>query len=223
MVHPDSVELLSVCLRGLDSDRFQCSRLLALYAATVATADSACMRLAVGVSAAGGVPRQALYEVVLQSYLFLGFPRMLLAAEQLEHVLPRQDASADTRPINEDEASRWFERGLILYNQVYGDKAAVLRHKVEGMAPEVFRWMIIEGYGKVLSRAGLSIVDRELAIVSFLMMENREQQLVSHMNGAVNVGAPAELLETVVHDIGEAAGEGYRTALSVMRRMGLGS
>ena len=79
--------------------------------------------------------------------------------------------------------------------------------------------MIIEGYGKVLSRPGLGIVERELANVAFLMGEDYEQQLHSHMRGALNVGATEELLKTVVHDIGEAAGNGYRTAQAILTKL----
>ena len=51
------------------------------------------------------------------------------------------------------------------------------------------------------------------------MMEDRRQQLHSHMRGAINVGAPAELLRCVIDDIGEAAGSGYDTALEILRKL----
>ena len=111
--------------------------------------------------------------------------------------------------------------GVELCRRVYRGNYELLKGKVEAIAPEIFRWMIVEGYGKVLSRPGLGSVDRELSITSFLMMEDRAQQLYSHMKGALNVGAPGELLAAVVNDIGEAAGAGYETALEILEKLGV--
>jgi 4-carboxymuconolactone decarboxylase len=88
------------------------------------------------------------------------------------------------------------------------------------MAPEVFRWMIIEGYGKVLSRPALDIVSREVSIVAFLMMEDRCKQLRSHIIGALNIGAPMEMILLVVDDIGAAAGSGYKSSKAIISRAG---
>jgi alkylhydroperoxidase/carboxymuconolactone decarboxylase family protein YurZ len=103
-----------------------------------------------------------------------------------------------------------------LYKRVYDSNAERLRAHVENMAPEIFRWMIVEGYGKVLSRPGLNIIDRETSIIAFLTMENRRKQLFSHIRGALNVGAGAEIVRLVVDDIGDAAGDGYKTALELL-------
>lgn len=48
-------------------------------------------------------------------------------------------------------------------------------------------WLIIEGYGKVLGRKGLSLKERELCIVSILSAMKFEEQLYSHIIGAINV------------------------------------
>ncbi|MEW5994266.1 MAG: carboxymuconolactone decarboxylase family protein, partial [Candidatus Zixiibacteriota bacterium] len=78
-----------------------------------------------------------------------------------------------------------------------------------------------EGYGKVLSRPGLGIIDRELAIVSCLVIDRREKQLHSHIRGAANVGASPELIRLVVEDLGEAAGSGYRLACDILNQLGI--
>jgi alkylhydroperoxidase/carboxymuconolactone decarboxylase family protein YurZ len=89
------------------------------------------------------------------------------------------------------------------------------------MAPEVFLWMELEGYGKVLSRPGLDVIDRELAIVACLMIEHRPAQLHSHIRGALNVGAPRELLGDVVSDLRTVAVEGYRSACGIIEKLGI--
>ncbi len=179
------------------------------------------MEIAVKGSVKQGVNRAMLYEVVLQSYLFLGFPRMLIAAESLDKVLPGKNTNPRTVMTGDRESNDWYESGMKLYQRIYDRSSASLRDKVEAIAPEIFRWMIIEGYGKVLSRPGLDIVDREVSIIGFLMMENRDQQLHSHVRGAENVGASPELLRYVAEDIGGAAGDGYHTMLTLLKNMGI--
>ena len=49
--------------------------------------------------------------------------------------------------------------------------------------------MVQEGYGKVLGRSGLSLVERELCIVALLAVLDVPKQLYSHLRGALNVGA----------------------------------
>ena len=197
------------------------TRLLAYYSVAITWADDALMQETVHAARAYKVDRRALYEIVLQSYLFLGFPRMLLAAESLEAAWPLENGDAKLEPITPSEAADWFERGEILCKKVYDTTYESLRDAVLSKSPEIFRWMIFEGYGKVLSRPGLPIVDRELSIVAFLMAENRPRQLHSHIKGALNVGAPEELVRRVVVDLKPLAPHGYQSAREIFDRIGL--
>ncbi len=194
-------------------------RALAVYSAAIALADDDAMTRAIGVGQRLDLSREMFYEIVLQSYLFLGFPRMLNAAENLDRSLPVERNGGGLRQISQSESSQWFENGLSLCRKVYAEKYDSLFGKVAAMAPEVFRWMIIEGYGKVLSRPLLDIVSRELSIIAFLMMENRKKQLHSHIVGAINVGASIELINSVIEDIGTAAGDGLESSRQIMGRL----
>lgn len=191
-----------------------------MYSASVALADERAMGEAITRGRDSGVTAEMFYEIVLQSYLFLGFPRMLNAAETLDRVFPATHNGMKLAQIDSTESAEWFDRGVKLCREVYADKYESLMDRVAAMAPEVFRWMIIEGYGKVLSRPVVDIVSRELSIVAFLMMENREKQLQSHIMGALNVGAPVSLIRTVVEDIGSSSGKGYETSMNVLTRLG---
>lgn len=195
------------------------SRCLALYSAAVTVADEELLSLTIECGTKHGVTREQFYEIVLQSYLFLGFPRMLIAADTLNTALPSEPCQSMLGAVTPEESNDWFDRGQALYRKVYGDAWELLRRRVEAMAPEVFRWMVFEGYGKVLSRSGLDMCDRELSIIAFLMMENRPKQLHSHIRGALNVGVPRELVLTVMNDIGAAAGSGYSTALAILEEV----
>ena len=64
---------------------------------------------------------------------------------------------------------------------------------------DVERWMVEEGYGKVLGRPGLSVRDRELCIVAQLVVLDVPRQLYSHLRGALNVGASDAAVEAALH------------------------
>lgn len=197
------------------------TRALGLYSASIAVADEEVLDTTIEAGKKYGLGREQFYEIVLQSYLFLGFPRMLDATEHLNRHFPSPNTDSIVQKISAEESESWFTNGIRLCQRVYSDNYMPLKQKVEALAPEVFRWMVIEGYGKVLSRPGLSIVDRELAIIACLMIENRAKQLFSHVKGALNVGAPADLIRHVVEDLGETAGEGYAATLSILEKLGI--
>jgi 4-carboxymuconolactone decarboxylase len=200
--------------------KYTVTRALVLYAASVALCDEPTMTCALKLGQRQSIERALYNELVLQSYLFLGFPRMLIASDHLERTIPAEKRRSVLEMVSEQESKHWYINGLSLCKKIYGSSFDALKTRVEGISPEIFRWMIIEGYGKVLSRPGLGIIERELANVAFLMIEDRDQQLHSHMRGSLNVGATPELLRAVVEDIGPAAGSGQTTAHDILVKLG---
>lgn len=128
-------------------------------------------------------------EVLLQSYLFVGYPTLLQALEVWRN---RQEAFAAT---NGSDPSEWPARGEEVFRQVYGEQHERLRDNVRALHAEVAEWMLNEGYGKVLSRPGLDLMTRELCIVALLVGQDAPKQLYSHMRGALNVGASQDDIE----------------------------
>jgi 4-carboxymuconolactone decarboxylase len=61
--------------------------------------------------------------------------------------------------------------------------------------------MIVEGYGKVLSRPGLDLATRELCIVALLAPQDAAPQLYSHLRGALNAGAAEDSVDDVVRHL----------------------
>ena len=153
--------------------------------------------------------RKAIYETILQSYLFLGFPRMIEAAIAFNETYGDATGAYETNfgQVSPEESSRWFENGINLCKQVYGKNYKQLKERFMSISPEMFRWMVIEGYGKVLTRPGLSSIERELAEVAALIVDQRERQLVSHIIGSLNVGASITLIKQLNEDIRLLAGE----------------
>ena len=211
--------LAHACALAQEQSPTRQSRLFAIWSAAIATGDAELQEQVLSLAVTAEIESDALYEVVLQSYLFLGFPRMLTAVETWSKYFGKSTSESSLAPVSLDESSRWFAEGISLCRRVYGDTFEPLRDRVESMSPEIFRWMIVEGYGKVLSRPGLAIVDRELCIVSSLMVENREQQLYSHLRGALNVGAPMALVTAVIADIGCGTPDGAAAAREIVTRL----
>jgi 4-carboxymuconolactone decarboxylase len=88
---------------------------------------------------------------------------------------------------------------------VYGPAIARLLPAVRALHPDLEVWMVEHGYGRVLARPGLGARERELITVSALAALGWERQLVSHVLGALRVGArPAEVREALA--IGARAG-----------------
>ena len=52
--------------------------------------------------------------------------------------------------------------------------------------------MIVEGYGKVLSREALDLRLRELCVVATCAALRQDRQLHSHLHGALHVGASVD-------------------------------
>lgn len=207
---------LNEILSELGSDNNGAIRLLAIYSAAIVLDDEALLQMVVNDAQRLGVERSDLYEVVLQSYLFLGFPRMLNAANILNQQLPAEQSQTNLGPISNNESKDWWEKGTVLCRQIYGDKYEPLKQKVAAMAPEIFRWMLIEGYGKVLSRPGLSIQKRELSIIAFLIVDNRPMQLKYHILGAMNVGVSTEMICQIIGDLRSLAPEGTDRANEIL-------
>jgi 4-carboxymuconolactone decarboxylase len=139
----------------------------------------------------------AVEEIILQSYLFAGFPRALNAARAWRAAsglpAPAEDVEASI-----DDLDLWRTRGEETCAIVYGDNYQKLRRNIRELHPALDEWMIIDGYGKVLSRPGVDLRTRELCIVAACAVSGQQRQLHSHLHGAMNAGASAGELAAVL-------------------------
>ncbi len=65
-------------------------------------------------------------------------------------------------------------------------------------SPELANWIIEEGYGKVLSRPGISLRLRELFSVALLAATGFPRQLFAHLRALVEMGEKPETLTLLV-------------------------
>jgi 4-carboxymuconolactone decarboxylase len=152
-------------------------------------------------SIAGEIPARWVEELLLQSYLFAGFPRALNAMREWRRVEPKPAAT----DVSSDIAG-WRADGAVTCAAVYGPMYERLRENIRALHPLLDEWMITEGYGKVMSRPGLDLPRRELCIVAACAASNQDRQLLSHLHGALNVGVAPSAVGAAIEAITDLLG-----------------
>ena len=162
----------------------------------------------------GGSAPAAVYEALIQSYLFLGFPRAIEALFAAKPVLERHEARPPDAAAS--DPAGWLHAGESLCRRVYGKNFVKLMNTMRALSPDLASWMILEGYGKTLSRPALDAPVREYCIVAMLATTRMWRQLCSHAIGAVNVGGTRARVREAIERCAPFAGdEVIREALRV--------
>lgn len=143
-------------------------------------------------------------EVILQTYLFAGFPRALNAAREWRRISGRRAPTVDAERLQAD--AEFAQRGEATCSTVYGAFYDRLRVNIRGLHPALDRWMIVEGYGKVLGRPQLDLARRELCVVAACAVARQDRQLHSHLHGAVNAGAAVAVVTAALAIIAPLVG-----------------
>jgi 4-carboxymuconolactone decarboxylase len=165
---------------------------LLAVAAALGARDPAALDRALRRAASEADPAQV-EELLLQSHLFVGFP------DALNALAAWREASGRAAPpaLGEDPAA-WTARGERVCARVYGGTYERLRVHIRALHPEIDDWMLTGGYGRVLGRPGLGLVDRELCVVALLAAWGAPRQLRAHLRGALNAGASEADLDEAV-------------------------
>jgi 4-carboxymuconolactone decarboxylase len=188
---------------------------LVRLAATIAAGDELAIRAALA-DASGNVSTSWIEELILQSYLFCGFPRSLNAMREWRRLTGNEPLGL----AEEASVDEWRRRGEATCRRVYGAMYDRLRVNIRALHPELDEWMVVEGYGKVLSRSGLDLPRRELCIVAACAASRQDRQLHSHLHGAINVGvAPVVVTDALDALDGVISYDGLASARLLWRRM----
>lgn len=183
--------------RGTLNRLDEATKALVILSATVTGGNDREIREAI-VRAAAEIPAVWVEELLLQSYLFAGFPRALNAMREWRRVTP--EAVSDTAL---GDIQQWRADGEATCAAVYGSMYERLRSNIRTLHPLLDDWMITEGYGKVLSRPGLDLPRRELCIVAACAGAGQDRQLHSHLHGALNVGVDPIVIDHVLDALTE--------------------
>src|SRR5207247_637398 len=121
------------------------------------------------------------------------FPRALNGMREWRRIVP-SPASDVAAPRDSRSVEEAGERTCA---RVYGSMYERLRTNIRALHPLLDDWMILDGYGKVLSRPGLDLPRRELCIVAACAATGQDRQLQSHLHGARNVGVSDAVVSEV--------------------------
>lgn len=96
-----------------------------------------------------------------------------------------------------------FKRGIERLSEVDGKAGENVIASLNGIAPDLGKYIVEFAFGEIYCREGLSLPERELiTIASLLTAGGCEPQLEVHINGSLNVGVmPEKIIETFIQCI----------------------
>ena len=93
-----------------------------------------------------------------------------------------------------------YKKGLKTLNRINGQSGKRILKLLEGISPDMARFIIEYPYGDIYSRPGLNIKTRELITIgSLTTLGYAKDQLKAHIHNALNAGCSKnEILETII-------------------------
>ncbi|GBC62263.1 carboxymuconolactone decarboxylase [Desulfonema ishimotonii] len=189
------------------------SRQIATVAALVALGNAA-PRLQFHMGAAlnvGCSPRE-LIEVIYVVTVFAGFPAGLNGIRVAEEVFRERNISVSW---DRDEPARGdrHERGLKALAEISRVSGQDVVESLSDIAPDMGDFIVDFSYGDVLSRRGLDLKSKEIAVISACVARGTmTPQLRVHIRAALNVGCTQEeITETIMQ---MAVYSGFPSALN---------
>jgi 4-carboxymuconolactone decarboxylase len=178
--------------KGLDPQTVALVRI----ATATAQGDEAVLRERMIAARALQVPAAWIEELLLQSFLNVGYPLALVAFAVWRAVAgpPKETGEA----IAHAEWERWLKRGEEACAEVYGRTFHKLLLNLRALHPAIEPLVVVDAYGKILSRPGLDTKRRELCTLAAIAMLRAERQLHAHLRGALNTGSTREEVDAVL-------------------------
>jgi 4-carboxymuconolactone decarboxylase len=96
-----------------------------------------------------------------------------------------------------------YERGLERLAEVHGHAGENVIKALQDIAPDLGKYIVEFAFGDIYCRGNLNLQEREMITLSSLMtLGGCENQLVVHINGALNVGiTPRKIIEIFIQCI----------------------
>jgi 4-carboxymuconolactone decarboxylase len=169
---------------------------LVRIAAATATGDETQLRERMIAARALQVPAAWVEELLLQSFLNVGYPLALVAFGVWRAV--SGPAKETGERVDHAEWERWLKRGEEACAEVYGRTYHKLLLNLRGLHPAIEPLVVVDAYGKILGRPGLDAKRRELCTLAAIAMLNAPRQLHAHLRGALNTGSTREDVDAVL-------------------------
>lgn len=156
-------------------------------------------------------------EIMVQAYAYTGFPRSLNGLATLRTVLQERQAKGIRDALGQEpdplpETKSRYALGRDNINTLTGAQANQPRPESLGYEAAIDVFLKEHLFADIISRDNLAFSERELVTVSFLSsLGGVAPQLMSHMNGAMNLGASEtqmrELIGIIRAQVGTAEGQ----------------
>lgn len=192
-----------------------CARLAAAHAA----GDQAALADELRAAHAAGIEWETCYEVLLQLVAYTGYPRTLNAMTTFRAVsgVPVKEQSSE--PWETHATAVWPERGVAIFHALWPGHA--LADSVRPLSPELAEWVIYDDFGRIFGRPGLTLLEREAAVIGSLVGQGTTPQLRSHRLAFLAVGGDDTALDAIVAGLSDilpaATLESARQALARFR------
>src|SRR5438477_5543355 len=177
---------------GLDAQTLALVRL----AAATATGDEAKLRERMIAARAAEVPPLWVEELLLQSFLNVGYPLALVAFGVWRSVAGPPTETGES--IAHPDWERWTTRGVAACGEVYGRTFHKLILNLRALHPAIEPLVVVVAYGKILGRPGLDSKRRELCTLAAIAMLRAERLLLAHLRGALKTGSTREEVDAVL-------------------------
>ncbi|MBS1517701.1 MAG: carboxymuconolactone decarboxylase family protein [Bacteroidetes bacterium] len=142
-----------------------------------------------------------IYEAILQSHLFCGFPAAIESLKLFSNLFPEY-----TPRVYRHNISLLRILGNHNCKLIYKNNFKKLISNINELSPDLKEWMITDGYGKVMGRKGLNLLEREFINISVLCTRFYENQLHSHLKGCLNLGGNLSDIKSVLTSLTRTAG-----------------
>jgi 4-carboxymuconolactone decarboxylase len=169
----------------------------ARLAAGIAKGGEELLRKRFAAARGAGIPARWIEELLLQSFLNVGYPLTLAAFGVWRETVP-EVADAGGEPLDHAKHNQWKERGAGAAEEVYGRTYQKLLTNLRALHPAVEHLVVTDAYGKILARPGIDAKWRELATLAAIAMLDAPNQLHAHLRGALNLGWTREQLDALL-------------------------
>ena len=157
------------------------------------------------------IPPHLFSELFIHLSLFLGFPTMLEGLERLKTISGSKITASKSR-ISLGSSGN----GMKIFREIYGDQAKKVLLNLKGLHSDMIRWVIRDAYGKIFTRGGMSLGERELVNVVVLAIQGFAPQLFSHLRGALRVGISSRGIIDTLNCIASCSRTEQRASLRML-------
>jgi len=173
---------------------------------------STAFRVAVDSIRSGRVTRRSVSELLLHLSLFLGYPVTL---EGLQAIASRKKPRRLGNSLKGTSKAA-TARGKKTFQMIYGNQSEKVIGGLNRLHKGLGHHVVTEAYGRIMSRRGLTLAERELINVTVLFIKGFRTQLFSHIRGAIRAGVRRQNLEALASFFGRFSTSGAAEFLSVL-------